>query len=208
MGVALFLIGLVAIIVAVVMFILALVRKKGWGIVRSLAIGVAGIVLTSVGFGIGVWKELETPVATTPASSPTQAPQQRTPTVKNLPYEWTENDIIITIHEVFLVDSETAEGWIDEGYQQYKVQISYKNTLHRTNYDVASVGDLKIMTDKGNLYDPKYTGGAMSPFYLDPEDLSETNSYAFNIRKDEKPIELWKFEEGIEQPKIIFKLPN
>ena len=57
MGVALFLIGILAIIVGIVMFIIALVRKKGWGIVRSLAIGGAGVILAIVGTIIGIAQE-------------------------------------------------------------------------------------------------------------------------------------------------------
>lgn len=58
MGVALFLIGILAIIAGIVMFIIALVRKKGWGIVRSLAIGGVGLILVIVGVVVGVTQEV------------------------------------------------------------------------------------------------------------------------------------------------------
>ncbi len=57
MGVALFLIGILAIIAGIVMFIVALVRKSGWGFVRSLAIGGVGLILVIVGVVVGVTQE-------------------------------------------------------------------------------------------------------------------------------------------------------
>jgi len=58
MGVALFLIGILAIIAGIVMFIVALVRKSGWGVVRSLAIGGVGLILVIVGVVVGVTQEV------------------------------------------------------------------------------------------------------------------------------------------------------
>jgi hypothetical protein len=127
-------------------------------------------------------------------------------TITSLPYSWTEGDIMITIHEVFPADSKTEEGWVAEERQQYKVLISYENLAHRTSESRASVGYLRLMTDRGNLYEPRYSGGESSFGRLDPEYRYETHNYAFNIRKDEKPIELWKYEDSRdEQPSIIFK---
>lgn len=137
-------------------------------------------------------------------------PEIQTPTgipIVSLPYSWTQGDIMITILEVFLADSDTREGYVGEGYQQYKVRISYKNTSHRTVHGSVSVGNLKLKTSKGNLYDPKYVGGEISYSKFDPEWGYETNNYAFNIRKGEKPVELWKYEaRHAEQPSIMFKL--
>ena len=61
MGVALFLIGILAIIAGIVMFIVALVRKSGWGVVRSLAIGGVGLILVIVGVVVGVTQETPPP---------------------------------------------------------------------------------------------------------------------------------------------------
>jgi hypothetical protein len=57
MGVALFLIGILAIIAGIVMFIVALVRKSGWGVVRSLVVGGVGLILAIVGVVVGVAQE-------------------------------------------------------------------------------------------------------------------------------------------------------
>ncbi len=54
MGAALVLIGILAIIAGIVMFIVALVRKRGWGVVRSLAIGGVGLILAIVGTVVGI----------------------------------------------------------------------------------------------------------------------------------------------------------
>lgn len=132
--------------------------------------------------------------------------KEETLTITGLPYSWSEGDIMITIHEVFLADSDTKEGWVGEGYQQYKVRISYKNFAHRVTECKASVGYLRLMTDRGNLYDPKYVGGGGCYSTLDPEYSYDTHNYAFNIQNDERPTELWKYEDrSAEQPSIIFK---
>jgi hypothetical protein len=73
MGVALFLIGILAIIAGIVMFILALVKKSGWGVVRSLAIGGVGLILAIVGVVVGVTQEAPESV------SPTISPPSETP---------------------------------------------------------------------------------------------------------------------------------
>jgi len=81
MGVALFLIGLIAIVAGVVLFVWALVRKRGWGVVRSLALGGVGIVLAIVGVAVGVGEEIEkseTITPTTPATPTTSETQVST----------------------------------------------------------------------------------------------------------------------------------
>ncbi len=132
--------------------------------------------------------------------------EEKTPTIANLPYSWTEGDIMITIHEVFLANSNTREGWIAEGYKQYKVRISYRNLAHRTLDAKASVGDLRLMTNRGNLYDPRYVGGSSCYGRLDPEYSYNTHNYAFNIRREEEPTELWKYKDKRKdkQPIMIF----
>jgi len=74
MGVALFLIGFLAIIAGIVMFIVALVRRSGWGVARSLVVGGGGLILAIVGIVVGVTQE-----ATKPGSTPSPAPQSTQP---------------------------------------------------------------------------------------------------------------------------------
>jgi hypothetical protein len=45
MGIALGIIGMLATIAGIVLLIIALVKKKGWGVARSLAILAVGIIL-------------------------------------------------------------------------------------------------------------------------------------------------------------------
>ncbi len=80
MGVALFLIGLLAILIGVVMLIIALIRKRGWGIVRALALGTVGIVLAIVGIAVGIGEEIEKGETVTPSTSVT-TPDTETPVV-------------------------------------------------------------------------------------------------------------------------------
>jgi len=61
MGVALFLIGILAIIAGIVMFIVALVRKSGWGVARSLVVGGGGLILAIVGIVVGVAQQATKP---------------------------------------------------------------------------------------------------------------------------------------------------
>jgi len=57
------------------------------------------------------------------------------------------------------------------------------------------------------LYDPKYIGGESCYFRFDPQEVHQTHNYAFNIREDEKPLELWKYEsESDDQPIVVFEL--
>jgi len=142
------------------------------------------------------------PDDTEPTEVQTQAPKEEA-----LPFSWTDGDIKITIHGVFKADHTTREGWIGEDEEQYKVLITYENISNQTVKADATVGRLKIKTSSGNLYDPKYAGGESCCFRLDPQDDYQTHNYAFNIHKNEQPLELWKYDsEDDEQPKIIFSL--
>ena len=128
----------------------------------------------------------------------TPPPETRT---EKLPYSWTEDDFLITIHEVF-------KASLGENWEDYRVRISYKNTLKRTTKADIEIGYLKLKTDAGNLYDPKSSGGTSYYESFAPEQSQETISYSFRVRKTEKPTELWFYEHGwyAEEPNIIFEL--
>jgi hypothetical protein len=77
MGVALFIIGILAIIAGIVMLIMALVKKSGWGVARSLAIGGVGLILAIVGVIVGVTQEAPESVSPTiPLPSETPPPSE------------------------------------------------------------------------------------------------------------------------------------
>lgn len=121
--------------------------------------------------------------------------------IENLPYSWTEGDFLITVHEVF--KSSLGENWED-----YRVRISYKNTLKRTTKADIFIGGLKLKTDAGNLYDLESSGGTSCYDSFAPEERHENVSCSFRIRKTEKPTELWFYERGghAEEANIIFQL--
>jgi len=98
MGVALFLIGILAIIAGIVMFILALVKKSGWGVVRSLAIGGVGLILAIVGVVVGVTQE---------------APESVSPTT-SLPSETPPQLISKDVSELVLTIADFEPGWVQQ----------------------------------------------------------------------------------------------
>jgi hypothetical protein len=61
MGPALGIIGMLAAIAGIVMFIIALVRKAGWGVARSLALLGAGVIMFIVGIAITPERETISP---------------------------------------------------------------------------------------------------------------------------------------------------
>ncbi len=75
MGIALFLIGCLAFIAGIVMLIIALVRKRGWGVVRALAVGGAGIILVVVGIVVGIGEALKEQETITPATPTPSGPE-------------------------------------------------------------------------------------------------------------------------------------
>lgn len=138
----------------------------------------------------------ETSLPTEEAETPPSETQ-----IEELPYSWTEGDFLITIHEVF--KASPGENWED-----YRVRISYKNILKRTTKAHIEIGDLKLKTDSGNLYDLKSSGGTSCYESFAPEERHEYISCTFRIRKTEKPAELWLYEDTLytEEPNIIFEL--
>jgi len=68
MSIALFLIGCLAFLAGIVMLLIALVRKRGWGVVRALVLGGVGIVLVIVGIVVGISEEAGKPETITPAT--------------------------------------------------------------------------------------------------------------------------------------------
>lgn len=131
-----------------------------------------------------------------------------------LPYSWIEDSIKITIHGVFFSDKQTKEGWVGEKEEQYKILIGYENTMTKRyqvetslSRPIPGVGYLRLETDKGNIYDPKYAGGSTVHTPLQPKYQYTTHNYAFNIHKGEKPIKLYKYKSrNAEQPIMIFNL--
>jgi hypothetical protein len=73
------------------------------------------------------------------------------PIIQTLPYSWNVSQTMITIYEVFQANSNTQEGFVSEEDEQYKVRIGFKNLTHQTIECNASVGYLRLFTNKENL---------------------------------------------------------
>jgi len=85
MGTALFLLGVLGIVAGVVLFIVALVRRSGWWVLRSGAIFGAGLLLVIVGIAIGISEEpSEEATLATPTSTATPTPTSKTSTAPTL----------------------------------------------------------------------------------------------------------------------------
>jgi len=113
MGVAFVLIGLLAILAGIVMFIIALIRKRGWGVIRSLVIGGVGFVLVIVGAVVGVTQETTKP---NPTTIPTPAPA---PSV-----------IEVTAQEL----------WADYKANQVAADLKYKDQTLKVTGTVIEIG--------------------------------------------------------------------
>lgn len=141
----------------------------------------------------------------------TPLPQTQT---ERLPYSWTEGIFLITIQEFVKYDE---RGSIAENYDWYKLRVSYKNTSHSTTKANINIGDFKLKTGKGNLYDMKYAGCESCYDTFDPEAIHDYPPCTFRIQKGEEPVELWLYKtiskeygwpKYAEDPSIIFELEN
>jgi len=81
MGIALFLIGVLIIVAGVVLFIVALVKRSGWWVLRSGAIFGAGLILVIIGVAIGI------------SEKPSEEVPSGTPTIVIADYEIRLNDV-------------------------------------------------------------------------------------------------------------------
>jgi len=128
----------------------------------------------------------------------------------DLPYSWIEEPIKITITGIFQSDEYSKEGYIFENDNQFKLLITYEN-LKNENYqansslfqDTPGVGNISILTDKNNIYKPKYIGGSF-PSSLRPLEKSTTHLYTFNIKKGEVPVQLLKYNKDYKD--LLFKI--
>lgn len=177
------------------------------------------ILLSTLVIGILLLGACATPTTAPEAEAPPTeetTPEAETPPSETqsekLPYSWTEGVFLITIEEFFKYDE---PGSIAENYDWYKLRVSYKNTSHMTTKANINIGDFKLKTDKGNLYDLKYIGCESCYDTFDPEATHDYPPCTFRIQKGEKPVELWFYKtieveygwpKYAEEPSIIFKL--
>ena len=160
MGVALFLIGLLATLAAGVLLVIALVRKKGWGIIRSLALGGVGIVVAIIGIVIGVTEEVQKPdniSPVTPKSIPgttqeTEIGESRlnpVPTGKSLTY----GD-----ERIAVISSRRAAniGWsspdVGKTYLIVNVEIDFFGDPSEKRHYLSSI-NFRVVGSGGQIYD-------------------------------------------------------
>jgi len=154
------------------------------------------------------YNELKGGTSTAPEDVETSPPETL---IEKLPYSWAEGVFLITIEEFYQYDE---PGW-GENYDWYRLRVSYKNTSHRTTKADINIGNFKLKTGKGNIYDMKYVGCESCYDTFDPEATHDYPPCTFRIQKGEKPIELWFYEnigeeygpsKYAEEPSIIFRL--
>ena len=169
-----------------------------------IIVGLIGIVL-----GLVIGRLLVYPPAKSPVDG---SPQSATATITkrvSLPYSEEKDGLKIIILEV--VPAKEKHGTlISKGYRQWTVNFRYENllnidfelpvTVQRSGHCVGLVSSLKLKTDKGNLYKPRFVGGESECLSLKPKSSFEKKElYVFEILEDEIPIELWgylwKYEE-------------
>jgi len=146
MGIALGIIGMLATIAGIVLLIIALVRKSGWGVARSLAILVVGIIL----FFVGVFTS-PTPegVSPTPPSEVGKSRLNPVPFGSSLTY----GDQRVTV----LGSQQSAEiGWStpDEGnvYLAVKIKVDFLGDSLKSQRLRRS--DFEVVGNSGYIYKP------------------------------------------------------
>lgn len=129
------------------------------------------------------------------------------PKVVTFPFSWTETDhrnasIKITVVNITSLGTGNLERIglrgieADEGYRFYGVYLTFKNLRHEEYYTHGSgIGAyLDIKTNRSNIYKAGYGYSSFArPPDLRPEEESDGWIW-FQIRVDEKPIELRNYE--------------
>lgn len=154
-----------------------------------------------------------TTTAPTPIQTLTPTATPQVPLRAALPFSFERDSLKITVLGMIPVENE--HGYVLEGYQQWMVNVKFQNLLKEDwppegmHVTCTGFSGLKLKTDRGNLYNPRFIGGLSICGTLRPEaavTFGEEN--IFEIRKDETPIELWAYLEvqGESQLTYIFAL--
>ncbi len=152
MGIALGIIGMLATIAGIVLLIIALVKKKGWGVARSLAILAVGIIL----FFVGVFTT-PTPEGISPAT-PSETPPPTSDVGKSrlnpVPFG---SSLTYGDQRVAVLGSQklTEIGWSspDERnvYLAVKIKVDFLGDPSKTHY--LSKSDFDVVGDSGYVYE-------------------------------------------------------
>lgn len=161
MGVALFLIGGLFLLVGIVLLVIALVRKRGWGVVRGLALGGTGIVLVVVGVVVGIGEAAQEEETITPAT-PTTPTAQETPSATELGKSRFNpvpvgSALTYGDQRVTVVSSERVReiGWYNASpnkiYLTVKLKVDFLGDPSRTHHLYKS--DFDVVGNSGYVYE-------------------------------------------------------
>jgi hypothetical protein len=141
-----------------------------------------------------------------------------------LPYSYEESSLRITVLKVVPATRQHGSSLPDS--QQWTVRIRYENLTNR-DWKAPDLGSgighlvgfrsLKLVTDQGNIYNLRYSGGISISGSLRPRgSVTSGEAPIFDIRQNERPFELWayrlraggKYPGPNDPPDFIFELDN
>jgi len=162
MGIALGIIGMLATIAGIVLLIIALVKKRGWGVVRSLAIVVVGIILFFVGVfttptpeGVSPTPPSETPPATSEVGKSRLNP---VPFGSSLTYG-DQRVTVLGSQQLTEIDwSSPDEGNV---YLAVKIKVDFLGDPSKTNY--LSKSDFDVVGNSGYVYEYEWFVDTATP---------------------------------------------
>jgi hypothetical protein len=152
----------------------------------------------------------------TPVSAPTPTPTSAAPATPQvplratLPFSFEKDSLRITVLRV--VPAEEEHGlYVPQGYRQWRVEIRFENLL-KEDWPPERLGDrctgfssLKLKTDSGNVYKPRFSGGLSICGTLRPESaVTFDEENIFEIRQDEVPDELWAYFEVQHESQLTY----
>jgi len=157
-------IGFFAAIAGIILLIIALVRKRGWGVARSLVISVVGAIMLIVGAVLSPESEIVspgTPSETPPATSEAPAPEVGKSRLNPVPFgsSLTYGDQQVTVLGSQRL-TQIGTGWFadtpGEGniYLVVKLEIDFLGDPSRSHHIYRF--DFDVVGNSGYVYEAKY----------------------------------------------------
>jgi hypothetical protein len=175
-------------------------------IIAALCYGIFGLGFLLLMYGPSTPEVIKSP--TLPLATSTPAPKQF-----SLPYSTEENGLRLTVLEV-IPATEKHGILVSEDYRQWTVNFKYENLLN-TDWESGEklpyghcaeiAHEYRLETNQGNIYKPRYVGGASFCGRLEPKaTLLQKELYILEIRKEENPVRLLGYNE---QSQLIYIFP-
>jgi len=167
-----------------------------------VGVGVGMILTVSVG-GSDPSGEALAPTTTSTTEAPLTTTEPAPETV-SFPTSWEEGEIRLTVTDIHMLGQDLSEIGLwgveaDEGYQFVGVRGIFENLAHEEKSgqavrDQSPSVALRLITDRGNVYERSagggdYIAGLWWSTDLKPEEAVEDWA-AFEIRNDEQPVRL------------------